>query len=374
MLLAFAACNSSKPWVSKSNMDWETMNFDPAQVNYKVFLIGDCGKPSADSSEPSFVLLKSKLVEAGEKSAVVFLGDNIYNAGLLPEGHEERAESLRRINTQLDVLKGYAGTVVYVPGNHDWDNNGIEGWAAVNREEKHIESELDMGNTFRPDGGCSGPSVVQLPNDITILAYDSQWWLHKYAKPTKKDGCQADNEEEFIQAMDTAIKDNSSKNILVVAHHPFYSNGPHGRRFPLHEHFFPLTAFKKNLWVPLPVIGSIYVFGRKFGASNQDIGNKKYKALRKALIPVFSQHKDLIYAAGHEHDLQYFHKGDQHYIVSGSGTKKSYTAGGHGADFTYGEKGFSILNYLDNGEVWVEFVCPTEGGEKQELVFRKKLK
>lgn len=373
-LLLFAACNGSKPWVSQNSADWQTKSFAQEQVAYKVFLIGDCGKPSIDSAEPSFVLLQSKLTKAGENSAVIFLGDNIYNAGLLPEGHEDRTESLRRINTQLDILRDYKGTVVYVPGNHDWDNNGENGWEAVNREEKHIEDSLNRGNTFRPDNGCSGPSVVSLPNDIAILAYDSQWWLHNHDKPTRKDGCEADNEDEFVTAMDTAIKQNADKNIIVVAHHPFYSNGPHGRRFPLYEHFFPLTAFKKNLWVPLPIFGSIYVFARKLGASNQDIGNKKYKALKKALVPVFSQHKDLVYAAGHEHDLQYFNKDEQHYIVSGSGTKKSYTVGGHGAEFTYGAKGFSVLNYLENGEVWVEFICPERGGMEEKVVFRKQLK
>ncbi len=372
--LVLSACNSSKPWYHKKVVDWQLYTYAEEKVNYKVFLIGDCGKPSSDPLEPSFVLLREELIKAGNKSAVVFLGDNIYNAGLLPVDHPDRKESLRRIDTQLDILKDYQGKVVYVPGNHDWNNNKEGGWEAIKREENYIEKELDQGNTFRPDDGCSGPSVIDLTDNTILIAYDSQWWLHEHDKPGKKEGCLADNHEEFVKEMEKTLQENKDKNIILASHHPMYTNGTHGGHFPWYEHLFPLTFIKKYLYIPLPVFGSVYVFSRQLGVSNQDVGNKLYKSLRRSLIPVFSEHKGLIHATGHEHSLQYFPKGDQHYIVSGSGTKANYTVKGHGAEFTYAKKGFSVLNYLQNGEVWMEFISPDEVSNEKKIVFRKKLK
>lgn len=374
LVVAVSACNSSKPWYSKTQVNWEQHNYTLSDVKYRTYLIGDCGKPKSNPLEPSFVLLRKKLLEAGESSAVVFLGDNIYNEGLLPDGHPDSVENRRRINTQLDLLKDYKGKVVYVPGNHDWSNNTETGWEAVKREEKYIEGYLNSGNTFRPDDGCPGPSVLNLDENTVLIAYDSQWWLHKHDKPGKKDGCLSDTREEFVQQMEKVLNENSGKNMILASHHPLFTNGTHGGHFPLHEHLFPLTAFKKNLFIPLPVIGSIYVFGRAWGiATNQDVRHKHYKSLRKSLVPVFAKHKNLIHATGHEHSLQYFPKGEQHYVVSGSGTKYSYTVKRHGADFTYAHKGFSVVSYLNNGEVWLEFISPDENGA-EELVFRKKLK
>lgn len=373
-IVALSACNSSKPWYHKNVVDWQLNSYPDNQVDYKVFLIGDCGKPVSEPLEPNFVILRKRIMEAGEKSTVVFLGDNIYNAGLLPEDHKDRQECLRRINTQLEVMKDYTGKVVYVPGNHDWSNNTEGGWEAVKQEEKYIEGYLKSGNTFRPDDGCSGPSVVNLNDNTVLIAYDSQWWLHEHEKPTKKDGCQADNHDDFISEMDKALQENSGKNIILASHHPMYTNGTHGGHFPWYEHLFPLTFIKKYLYIPLPIFGSVYVFSRQLGVSNQDVGNKSYKALRNSLIPVLSKYKGIIHATGHEHSLQYFPKGEQHYIVSGSGTKANYTVKGHGAEFTYAKKGFSVINYLKNGEVWMEFISPAEDSDEGKVVFRKKLK
>jgi hypothetical protein len=36
------------------------------------------------------------------------------------------------------------------------------------------------------------------------------------------------------------------------------SNGIHGGYFGIKQHIFPFTDMKKKLYIPLPVIGSIY--------------------------------------------------------------------------------------------------------------------
>jgi len=53
---------------------------------------------------------------------------------------------------------------------------------------------------------------------------------------------------------------------------------------------------------------------------SQNLSGRRYRALQKKLIEILDS-KHVIYAAGHEHNLQYWRKGNMHQIVSGSGSK-----------------------------------------------------
>ena len=55
------------------------------EPDYSVYLIGDSGKPSTDKADEVFTNLEKRLKSEGKKSAVLFLGDNIYNNGLPPD-------------------------------------------------------------------------------------------------------------------------------------------------------------------------------------------------------------------------------------------------------------------------------------------------
>jgi hypothetical protein len=43
--------------------------------------------------------------------------------------------------------------------------------------------------------------------------------------------------------------------------------------------------------------------------------------LREALLERFGGYEGLVYAAGHDHSLQYHPAGGHHYLVSGSGRR-----------------------------------------------------
>jgi hypothetical protein len=52
---------------------------DSSRIRYSVFLIGDVGNPIPieKGGEPSLNFMRKQMLQAGSKSAVVFLGDNI---------------------------------------------------------------------------------------------------------------------------------------------------------------------------------------------------------------------------------------------------------------------------------------------------------
>lgn len=358
--------HGAKPWYNK-NYDQKVLDRpyvapDEASVAYTLYMIGDCGISSPTKPWPTFELLKRELRSAPAASGVIYLGDNIYEVGLPVDSAPDRKEMERRMTAQLAPTTDFAGDVIVIPGNHDWAQGAPEGYAARLREEQFVEQHLGRGNTYLPDKGCPGPFEVALTDSITLLVYDSQWWLHKHQKPGKAEGC-AQTDADFLADFQAALTRNRGKQVLVAAHHPQYSYGAHGGYYHPLYHLFPLLMFKHNLWVPLPVLGSVAVWYRKFHGNIQDIPHPRYRALRDALERQFAAFPGLISLAGHEHTLQYRAVEGRHYIVSGAGSKGNYVGHGKRAQFTDAEMGLAKLLFMKDGSRVLEFWIPGPQGD-----------
>ena len=381
-LFSGQSCTVNKPYYSREAADWQK-NIPPTNspVNYTVFLIGDVGAPARNPLEPSLNLLQRQMQAAGEKSATIFLGDNIYSYGLTEPGSPGRKTDEERLRTQLDVFKGYRGERYMIPGNHDWAQGQPGGLQAVIRQEVFVEDYLkdstftSGGNFFVPDEGCPGPYEVFLQEDLVLIALNSQWWLQEEERPYGANNyCNVSDEAEVLVQLEDIISKNSGKNILVVGHHPLQSNGTHGGFFKLTDHIFPLTLLNPWLVLPLPVVGSIYPWARKYGGISQDIPHPRYQAYINGLMGIFKNYPNVVYAAGHEHNLQYFKTDNVHAIVSGSGCKTQHMKEGGGtALFGHEQKGYAKVNYHQNGEVWLEFWEPEGLGNEGKLWYRTKL-
>ncbi len=375
--LILFSCSGSKTYVQdESSSTVEVQSPPESELIYKMFLIGDAGAPSLDRQEPTLKLFQSFLNNASERSAAIFLGDNIYSKGLPDSTHPDRALYEARINEQLNTAQNFKGRVIFVPGNHDWDDGGRDGINAVRRQEKYVEKYLDRGNTFLPDDGYPGPVDVKLmdddddpllKDDIRLIVLDTQWWLHKYEKPYGDTGdYDLVDGGDFLVELEDVLKKREKDFVVVAAHHPLITNGPHGGYLPASAHLRP------------PIFGSLYAFYRKAFGLQQDVPHHKYKEMSATLQQMFLLNDNLVYASGHSHNLQY-HKTDgprevQHYIVSGAGTKENYVAKGRGAEFTYEGKGFVTLNYYGDGSVWMEAWAPIADGTNGKLLYKKQIK
>ncbi|MEJ2005987.1 MAG: metallophosphoesterase, partial [Cyclobacteriaceae bacterium] len=336
-----------------------------------VYLIGDAGDISSD--DPLIPLVNRRLNEHSEtNNALIFLGDNIYHNGLPAGNDPDRSEKEKIIINQMDIASGYQGNVFFIPGNHDWDDAGEEGLTAVRREEEFVEDYLGKGNSFHPDNGCPGPVAVNLGEDLLLILIDSQWWLHKHEIPQGED-CSPGSKEAFTSNLVDLVQSNSERNILLAGHHPVLSNGEHGGRFGIKDHIFPLTNVRNYLYIPLPVIGSIYPIARSAGVSRQDTPNKVFKTYSAVIDSVSKIHDRLLYASGHDHNLQYIEKNNVRQIVSGSGSKVKYVSKGRGADFVYQERGYACIRYYANQQVWIDYVAVTDEITGGSVIFRKRL-
>lgn len=379
LLLAIIAltssCISHKPYYNAEAKSWQNAVPDlSTKPVYSVYLIGDAGLPKQGEFDTVKNFLRNQLISANGQAGIIFMGDNIYPAGMPPQSHKNRAKAENSIASQLDILKGFTGEIIFIPGNHDWNQSRKQGKEYIIREAEYLENSTQNKITFLPDSACPGPVEVTLAPNLVLLLIDSEWWLHKHEKPYGENSyCSAKTEDEFETQLKQLLEKNKQKQVIIAAHHPVFSNGTHGGYFPLKDHIFPLAAFKKNLYLPLPVLGSIYVAYRKYLGHRQDIPNKKYRAYNQVIKNALAPYKNVIYAGGHEHNLQYFNFGSNHFVVSGSGSKSYYVKRGGDAAYAHNARGFSVLNLYEDGSFWLEYWAANKANGAVELYFRKRI-
>jgi hypothetical protein len=324
------------------------------QVDYTLYLIGDCGEPTIKDA-PMGEVLRKKVQESGKNTTVVYLGDNVYPFGLPDVGHLGRERGERILNAQVDWIKGLDAKGIFIPGNHDWQHWNRNGWEFVANQQAFLDSLKDENISLLPQNGCPGPVEIHLSKQLVLLVIDTQWILHAYDKPGEESECFAKDPAAFMIMLDDAMVRNRGKRVVIVGHHPAISYGDHGGIFSFQDHVFPLVDLHRNLYIPMPVIGSLYPFYRNVFGHSQDIKHPNYKQFSLMLQRMLALHPGSVYAAGHEHALEHIIRDSVQYIVSGSGSKTGYVKKGRYADYARGVKGFVKMEVYTNGRARLEY-------------------
>jgi len=340
-------------------------NLPDKEISAQFYLIGDAGK-STKASEAKGVVAFKKYIErkgSSDKDFLIYLGDNNYPIGMPDKDDPYREKAETNLDVQLKATENFKGRTIFIPGNHDWYSNGIEG---LKRQEKYIEDYLGK-NSFLPENGCP-IEHVDIGEDIVIVMIDTQWYLEDWNKnPGINDKCEIKTRDRFFMEVESRLKKEQNKNVILAMHHPMFTNGVHGGFYHSSKHLYP-----KQTRIPFPGLASLVTQVRtQGGISPQDRYNKRYNELMDRLETLFIEHSNLIVASGHEHSLQYIESDYIKQIVSGSGTKKTATALGKNGDFSYGIQGFARYIVYTDKSTWVEFYANENG--KDELVFRKQI-
>ncbi len=335
-----------------------------SDLDVRVFLIGDAGVPRP--ADPVLAALERDVGEDPASSTVVFLGDNVYPRGLPAEGAPDRAEGQRRLDAQVVAARA-AASVLFIPGNHDWDRHSADGWNALRRQEDYLAAGPAR---LVPTGGCPGPVVRDVGERVRLVFLDTQWWLHGGPRPLGPSSpCPEKSEAEVERSVAAALAAAGGRQVIVAGHHPLQSGGEHGGHFTWKEHLFPLTSVKRGLWIPLPLVGSLYPLARKAGVSDQDLSGGLYERLRESLSRAFALHPPLVYASGHEHNLQVIRGGAARYqLVSGAGAHRHRTPVGRteGTLFARSTSGYARLDVGKDGHARLVVVTVDDQGRAAE--------
>ncbi|MCX7764348.1 MAG: metallophosphoesterase [Bacteroidia bacterium] len=257
----------------------------------QLFLVGDAG-----ALTPRQVRLYERfwLTHARKGDVLLWLGDNLY-----PAGHRDRPGDRRRWARLVSVSRSFPGTVIATPGNHDW-KAGLAGILRQERDLRHL-----------PTPGSSQAETISIGR-WHFLFIDSELYIQSGGK---------DFSWRRLDSLTHAFS--SSDTLFFVLHHPPRTAGAHGGYFPLSAHIFPLRIIHPALYVPLPGLGSLFIFLRKATHHPTDLSYPAYKALADSLINRAKQLPyTVIFVSGHDHNLQIHRLSEKSWaIVSGSGCK-----------------------------------------------------
>jgi hypothetical protein len=170
--------------------------------------------------------------------------------------------------------------------------------------------------------------------------------------------------------MRASLRNAGPRLVVVVAHHPLSSGGVHGGYFGWRDHIFPLRMVVPGLWLPLPLIGSLYPAARQYGVSRQDIASRAYQRLIAAFRRAFRGAPPALYAAGHEHNLQVIAGGAARLeLVSGGGiyNHEDRTVRTRGSLFAREASGFARLDVPSAGRARLAVLEVTATGESHEV-------
>lgn len=319
----------------------------------RIVLVGDAGSLVNGKSLVLDAIRKN--IKFDEKTVVIYLGDNLYDAGLPDETYASYSQIKAALDSQINLVKGTRAEGYMIPGNHDWENGGTRGYETIVRQQRYVDRFGEGQVHFYPKNGCPGPVEIKLSDDVILVIMDSQWWIHDNDKPGIESDCEYKTQDEVINELDEILNKNFDKLVILATHHPFKSNGPHGGYFTLKQHIFPFTDARENLYIPLPVIGSVYPIARSVFGTPQDIKHPNYTNMIGRIMETVQSHPHVIMVHGHEHALQLLKDSSYNFIISGSGCKTTRVSPGRRAKFVARSLGFASLDILKNKSARVNF-------------------
>ena len=318
---------------------------------FRVILIGDGGAPLPDK-DPTLELLGKWGDELPDRTAVVFLGDNVYPAGVQPSNPKAKG-------VLLEQLQATRAAKLFVPGNHDWGYSGRQ-WlvpGVLANEEEFIEAHSSMRADFLPKNGCPGPSEVELmppshplTGGLTVVALDLHWWLLDKKERPSCEGI-ADT-AAFLKRFGEVLEKHRDGNVLVVAHHPIRSGGPHGGQ-------------SRGFWLDLGV-----TIAHPFYKA-PDLFEPSYQTMVRLLEKEMAADPPLAMIGGHDHSLQLIDGGrfTRLVIVSGAASRLSTVTSVDGTLFAHAHLGFIVMDFYRLGTEETCLVHVVETGRADEPVF-----
>jgi hypothetical protein len=312
-------------------------------VSHSLFFIGDCGEPYVEG-DPIADVFRREVAHVTTAKTVLFLGDNVYPKGLPFKGERLRREGEAALQHQVDM----------VPGQQEW-----------------IDSLHDRRIQISPRNGCPGPVEIPLDHQNILVILDTQWLLHKWKKPGEDSDCASRSLTEVMDRLKEIFARNQGKRIVIAAHHPLITYGEHGGVFTWKAHIFPLEELTDHLYLPLPLIGSIYPLYRRWLGHNQDTAHPLYKKISRSIRKLMAENPGTVYVAGHEHALEYIIRDSSHFVVSGSGSKVEYVKKKGDAQFASAVRGFVRADLRMDGSLSLYFIHVDNRYPAGRVVFEK---
>jgi hypothetical protein len=300
---------------------------------YRLILIGDAGAPNPP--DPTLALVGVWGNKYPDRTTVLFLGDNLYPSGL----HDD--DRARGEGVLLQQIGATEAPKIFLPGNHDWGfspGGRVMDPDALRNQQDYILGHPRQRTDFMPRDGCPGPVTktllppgAGLERGLTLIVVDFHWWLLPENLRPHCDG--VDDTDAFLERLSADLAAHADEVVVVAAHHPLRSGGPHG-------------GLTRGFWTDIGA-GVFYLFGGPL----YDMWEPSYAQMIEIVSDTLAQNPPTAYVSGHEHSLQVIEGGRSArlLIVSGAGSTEKVTSvtAIDGTLFAHSHPGFIVLDFLE---------------------------
>lgn len=280
------------------------------------------------------------MASQSQPATLLFLGDVVDKKGLslTPNPQQEQLlQQLSRLHHPDADQKVY-----FLSGDRDWDNSGKQGKKKVKALEDYLEQLPGLKKSFLPSKGCPGPKVVELNEQLTLIAINSQWFLHPYDRPEAPDtDCKILTEADFWDELEEAIEEAEGRNIIIAAHHPVYSNGQYaGKRLGSYH--------------LIPIFGTFYQSFRQQIGRSSDMSNPRYQHFSYRMRELLHNYSSILYISGHEQDIEALQVDRNYHINSGAYLRGRAVGKSPFTRYRQSNSGLLRLEYFDDGKIYLQ--------------------
>lgn len=333
-------------------------------IRHRIIFLGEV--ITADENDKKMLQHITGNVVSG-KTTVVFLDESNYLKGRIDTGSNAEENAKRLLKMQYQPVREKRASVYFISGNHKWNKSGKQ-LQKISRQEQWLQHDslvkVIAGNS------CPDPYVINLTDSAMIIVFNSEWWLFPQNNITTQDECECKTKIEVLAKLDELRYKNSHKQIFLVSHHPFQSYGIHDGKYTLKDHIFPLTSLNKDLYVPLPGIGTLYSFFRSAFSSPNDIKHALNRNMVKTVDDVFKDFPNLIHVSDHDEGIQLI-KDKQVQVVNGQGIKHIRPKKAKTTLFADNKPGYTIVDILKGNRVQLSFYNQNNDRLQQSFTYRR---
>lgn len=307
-------------------------------LRHRLIFIGDMITSDRDDSE-----LMRQVAEqvVNGRTSVFFFDESPYLRGKADSG-SATAERIRELlKRQYQPMRNKGARVYFITGSHRWNRSGRE----AGKIELLRQSLLDTSVKVFAGTNCPDPRVLNVTDSTVIVFFNSEWWLFPQNNNTSEEECECKTKAEVLARLDEIRYNNSHKQIVLVSHHPFQSYGTHDGKYTFKDHLFPLTALHKDLFIPLPVAGTVYSFFRSAFSSPNDAKHALHKSMVNNISDIFKDFPNLVHVAGHEEGLQLI-KGRSFQVITGREAKRVRPKKGGGSVYADNGQGYVVADIV----------------------------
>ncbi|MGO4911890.1 hypothetical protein [Leeuwenhoekiella sp. W20_SRS_FM14] len=308
-----------------------------------VFLLGNLGSSKKGPNRDLLTGFKNFQKErAHQDDYLMILGDNVYASKLTEDNNEEQLKDV------IELIEDFNGKTLVIPGENEWNDHGVAGLEKI---EDFIEKKMGKDNHFQPENGCA-IETISVDEETEIIIVDSQWYIEDWSKhPGFNDKCGIKTRAQFLTILKDEARKARHKNVLLVMHHPLYSNGIYGGEMSTRALYRPSA---ENAYIP--GAGFIWAFARtQGGISKQDQFNPLMNSLMQELKTMAIDLPRLFVLSAHERSMQYIENGSIRQLITGTGSKTEYARLGKDGLFASVEPGFSEIRLFKDGASTVHF-------------------